>query len=153
MLQEYSAGAVGFITGGMLGKVAGRGIGALVSNSKVTAIGALWAQKTFSGTFSEGGAFAGETVESVANALRGGTLSATDVPINVIVRNGQTLILNTRSSVALMQAGIPRSAWNVINQTGVPSFENMLTGQLARNGLTTGTNVIRQSGTQIIITH
>lgn len=52
-----------------------------------------------------------------------------------------------------MRAGIPRSSWNVINQTGVPSFENMLTGQLGRNGLISSTNTIRQSGTQLIFSH
>lgn len=70
-----------------------------------------------------------------------------------MVRNGQTFILNTRSSAALMQAGIPRNAWNVVNQTGVSSFESMLTGQLIRNGLINGTNTIRQSGTQLILSH
>lgn len=53
--------------------------------------GAVWAQKTFSGTFSAGGKFAGQTVDDVAGMLRSGTLSAADVPINVVVRNGQTL--------------------------------------------------------------
>ncbi len=114
-----------------------------------SAEGAVWVQKTFSA----GGNFAGQTVEGVAGMLRSGTLSAADVPINVVVRNGQTFILNTRSSAALMQAGIPRSAWNVVNQTGVSSFESMLTGQLGRNGLINGTNTIRQSGTQLILSH
>lgn len=52
-----------------------------------------------------------------------------------------------------MQAVIPRSAWNIVNQTGVPSFESMLTGQLERNGLINGTNTIRQSSTQLIFSH
>lgn len=128
-------------------------IGVTQAKNVVTVEGAVWAQKTFSGTFSAGGKFAGQTVEGVAGALKSGTLSATDVPINVVVRNGQTFILNTRSSAALMQAGIPRSTWNVVNQTGVSSFERMLTEQLSRNGLTNGTNTIRQSGTQIKLSH
>ncbi|KQR91417.1 hypothetical protein ASG01_13665 [Chryseobacterium sp. Leaf180] len=119
----------------------------------VTAEGAVWAQKTYSGTFGAGGKFAEQTVEGVAGALRSGTLSAADVPINVILRNGQTFILNTRSSAALMRGGVPRSAWNIINQTGVSSFETMLTGQLERNGLINGTKTIRQSGTQLILSH
>jgi hypothetical protein len=53
----------------------------------------------------------------------------------MIVRDGDTLILNTRSAQALMQAGIPRGAWSVIDQTGDPFFEELLTGQLTRNGL------------------
>lgn len=52
-----------------------------------------------------------------------------------------------------MQAGIPRSAWNVVNQTGVSSFESMLTGQLSRNGLINGTNTIKQSGTKLILSN
>lgn len=121
--------------------------------SKVTAEGAVWAQTTFNGTFSKLGMFSGQTVEGVAGALRSGTLSAANIPINVVVRNGQTFILNTRSSAALMRAGIPRSAWNVVNQTGVPFFESSLTGQLGRNSLINGTNTIRQSGTQLILSH
>lgn len=85
--------------------------------------------------------------------LRSGTLSAADVSINVVVRNGQTFILNTWSSAALIKAGIPRSSWNVINQTRVSSFESMLTGQLGRNNLINGANTIRQSGTQLILSH
>lgn len=103
--------------------------------------------------FSAEGKFAGQTVDGVAEALKIGKLSAADVPINIVVRNGQKYILNTRSSAALIKAGIPRSSWNVINQTGVTSFENMLTGQLTRNGLVNGTNTIRQSGTKIVLSN
>lgn len=138
-----------FFTGGIIAKYF---IGKLAA-SAVGVEGAVWAQKTFSGTFSAGGKFAGQTVDEVAGSLRSGALSAADVPINVVVRNGQTFILNTRSSAALMQGGIPRSAWNVVNQTGVSSFESMLSGQLARNALINGTNTIRQSGTQIILSN
>ena len=52
---------------------------------EVSAEGAVWAQRTFSGTFSSGGKFAGMTVDEVAVALRSGTISATEVPINVVV--------------------------------------------------------------------
>ncbi|ASR56404.1 hypothetical protein CBP52_16330 [Cellulomonas sp. PSBB021] len=58
------------------------------------------------------------------------------MPIDVIVRDGNTLILNTRSSQALTRPGIPREAWNVIDRTGQAAFEERLTGQLTRNGLT-----------------
>lgn len=63
-------------------------------------------------------------------------MSVDDVPINVIVRDGNTLILNTRSAQALIRADVPRSAWNIVNRTGDPLFERLLTGQLTRNGLT-----------------
>ena len=58
--------------------------------------------------FSKGGTFAGQSVEDVAGALRSGALNPSDVPIQYIVRDGNTLILNTRSAQALEQAGIPR---------------------------------------------
>ena len=115
---------------------------------------AAWAQKTFSNNFSETGKFAGQTVDDIARALRSGSMSTSEVPINVIVRNGNTLILNTRSSAALIRAGIPRSQWNVINQTGQRAPELRLSNQLLKNDLSsTGTNTIRQSNTQLIISN
>lgn len=73
------------------------------------------------------------------------------MPIDVIVRNGQTFILNTRSSAALIQAGIPRSAWNVVNRTGQAAFEGRLTNQLLKNAIPNGTNTIKSGST--ILTH
>ncbi|MBK8010190.1 MAG: hypothetical protein IPK13_02510 [Deltaproteobacteria bacterium] len=109
--------------------------------------GANFAQKTFGSMFSRGGAFAGRSVDDVAAALRAGAMSPSEVPINYIVRDGNTLILNTRSAQALEAAGIPRSAWNAVNRTGQEVFENMLTGQLQRNGLTSaGAATVRRSG-------
>ena len=42
----------------------------------------------------------------MSNALKNGKIRAEDVPIDYIVRDGNTLILNTRSSQALKKAGI-----------------------------------------------
>jgi hypothetical protein len=47
--------------------------------------------------FCEGATFAGQSVEDVAGALRSGALSPASVAVQYIVRNGNTLILNTRS--------------------------------------------------------
>jgi hypothetical protein len=70
-----------------------------------------------------------------------------DVPIQYIIRDGNTLILNTRSAQALERAGIPRSEWNAIDMTGNPDAEARLTGQLKRNGLTSqGTPTVTSSG-------
>jgi hypothetical protein len=91
-----------------LGIPSGARVGEVVAE-RVTAEGAVWAQKTFNGAFSKEGIFLGETVDGIAGMLKNGTLSATDIPINVVSRNGQTFILNTRSSAALMKAGISRS--------------------------------------------
>jgi RHS repeat-associated protein len=98
--------------------------------------GANFAQRTFSAMFSKGGTFAGRSVEDVAGALRSGALNPADVPVQYIVRDGNSLILNTRSAQALEQAGIPRGSWNAINMTGDAAAEARLTGQLGRNGLT-----------------
>jgi RHS repeat-associated protein len=97
---------------------------------------AAFAQKTFSQTFSSGGKFAGQSIDDVAGALRSGAIKPADVPIEYIVRDGNTLMLNTRSAQALQQAGIPRSSWNAINMTGNAAAEARLAGQLQRNGLT-----------------
>lgn len=83
--------------------------------------------------FSDEGAFAGKSIGDVAGALRSGSLSTADVPVNYIVRDGQAMILNTRSAQALEAAGIPRSAWNGVNRTGSDLFETLLNGQLRRN--------------------
>ena len=123
---------------------------------------AVWAQKTFSKTFSKTGQqilsrASGQsikTIDDAVSALQSGKLSVADLPIDVITRDGKTLILNTRSSVALTKAGIPRSQWNIVDRTGQQLFEELLDGQLRRNNLTNaGTNVVRESGTQNVITY
>jgi RHS repeat-associated protein len=118
------------------------------TNNRGSALeGAAFAQKTFGSMFSRGGAFAGQSVDDVTAALRSGAISPSEVLINYIVRDGNTLILNTRSAQALEAAGIPRSEWNAVDRTGQEMFENMLTGQLQRNGLTSaGTATVRRSG-------
>ena len=108
---------------------------------------ASYAQKTFGQAFSSEGTFAGRTVEDVAGALKSGAMKPGEVPIQYITRDGQTLILNTRSAQALEQAGIPRSQWNAVNMTGDAAAEARLTAQLQRNGLTNqGTSTVRPSG-------
>jgi hypothetical protein len=97
---------------------------------------ARFAQKSYSEAFSKRGLFRGQTIDDVAGQLESGALSPDDVPINVVVRDGNTLITNTRSAQALTRAGIPRASWNVVDQTGNPLYENLVSGQLSRNGLT-----------------
>ena len=124
---EEAAGPLEHAAEGLLGKDAAGGV----------EIGeAKFAQKSFSETFSRGGRFSGQSINEVASSLRSGALSPKDVPIDVITRDGNTLILNTRSSQALIRAGIPRSSWTVIDRTGQATYEARLSGQLSRNGLT-----------------
>lgn len=69
------------------------------------------------------------------------------MPVEYIIRDGNTLILNKRTLQALTQVGIPRSQWNAVNRTGNELFEEMLSGQLSRNKLTSeGITSIRPSG-------
>lgn len=83
----------------------------------------------------------------MAGDLRSGALNATEVPVEYIIRDGNTLILNTRSAQALEQAGIPRAQWNAVNVTGNIEAEARLTMQLTRNRLTSaGTPTVRPSG-------
>lgn len=131
-LPGIMAAGTGITTLGVAG-----GNGAVLS-------GARFAQRTASAVFSSDGKFAGRSVEEVANALRTGNLHPGDVPIEYIVRDGNTLILNTRSAMALEKAGIPRFSWNAINRTGDAAAEARLSGQLGRNGLSSaGIDVVK----------
>ena len=106
-----------------------------------------FSQNTASAFFSAEGKFAGRSIAGVADDLRAGALNAADVPVEFIVRDGQRLIVNTRSSLALRQAGIPESQWNLINRTGVEAVEQNITNRLLRNGLDdAGTDVLRITG-------
>lgn len=79
--------------------------------------------------------------------LRNGSLTANDVPVGYINGGGVKLIENTRSSLALMRAGIPELDWNLINLTGNEMMEAKIAERLARNGLTNfGTDVLRITG-------
>ena len=61
----------------------------------------------------------------------------------------QMVSKHTRTSQALIQAGIPRSQWNAVNQTGNAFSESLLSGQLNRNKLTSeGISTVRPSGGQ-----
>jgi len=114
---------------------------------------ANYAQTTYSKYFSAEGqriysALAGKqirTVNDLANALISGAIKPADVPIDYIVRDGNILILNTRTTQALTQAGVPRSQWNAVNRTGEAFYENSLNNQLTRNNLTSeGTSTVEE---------
>ncbi len=112
---------------------------------------ANFAQKTYKNAFTNepGAGFRGMTVDQVSDALKNGIMHPRMVPVDYIIRDGHTLILNTRSAQALTQAGIPRSQWAGVNRTGNPNFEARLTGQLKRNKLTSsGTPTVKRSGTK-----
>jgi hypothetical protein len=136
-IEAYATGAVASRLRRVAGLAAETGVaeGAEVAKSVGVLDNAAFAQKTFSQTFSSDGKFAGQTIDDVARSLRSGVLKPADVPIEYIIRDGNTLMLNTRSAQALQQAGIPRAQWNAVNMTGNAAAEARLTGQLQRNGL------------------
>lgn len=137
LLGTRLAGAAGRLMIQATNKALGRAVSPAIRTAEESGLeGANFAQRYFSSMFSKGGKFAGQSVEDVAGAIRSGTLSPSDIPVQYIIRDGKTLILNTRSAQALEQAGIPRGAWNAVNMTGDATAEARLTLQLLRNELT-----------------
>lgn len=113
------------------------GVGGTGSTLQTNALkDANYAQKTYSEKFARAGKFNGQSIDDVATALRSGKLKPSDVPIDYIVRDGNTLILDTRSPQARTRAGIPRSQWTAINRTGQAKYQAGLTERLARSQLT-----------------
>jgi hypothetical protein len=78
--------------------------------------GLRFSQTTASAAFSAKGTFAGETVGSLAEKVRTGAISPADVPVGYVTIDGNNLIVNTRSSLALMRADIPQSSWTLIDR-------------------------------------
>ena len=167
-LAEFGREIVtGFVMGGLSSAAfygAGRAVEAVKRSVRSVYEGgtgvldnANYAQKTYSDTFNAEGrkiysGLAGEpinTIDDLVNAIISGKVNVADLSVEYIVRDGNILILNTRTSQALTQAGIPRSQWNAINRTGEALFEELLTGQLSRNKLTSeGISMVRPSGGQ-----
>jgi RHS repeat-associated protein len=144
MKQGLSIAALELTIGSVLSKIQ---TAKLLYNAK-------WTQTTYSASFSvDEGLLASKTIEDVTKMLKVGSLTPKDIPVDVIVRNGQTLIVNTRSSIALKNAGISYENWNVVNRTGQEWFEKTITQRLANNKLTeAGTNMIRMSNGKQILT-
>ena len=129
------------------GSGSGGGSGAGGAGSRVDIADARYAQRTASRWFSEQGDFDGRLVEDVVADLRVGRLTPQEVPVNVIVRDGKTLILNTRSAAALEEAGIERARWTVVDRTGERGYEVRLSNQLRNNGLDSdGIDSVRLKG-------
>ena len=97
---------------------------------------ANYAQTTYGRTFQKGGRLEGWSYDDVVSALGSGRLTPKDVYIDVINRDGHTLVVNSRSSQALLDAGIGRQDWWIRNMTGNPGAEQRLTDQLERDNLT-----------------
>jgi hypothetical protein len=103
-------------------------------------------QNTASATF-RNGSFAGRTIGDVADAVRSGAVKPSELPVDIISRGGNSLIMNTRSSLALIRGGVSPGDWVTNDVTGDPFFEQVLNQRLAANGLTDeGTEVLRITG-------
>lgn len=132
----------GLATGGLFGSAV-IGSGAAIEEGGSLA----FSQTTASAFFSTEGTFSGQSIADIASALRSGSLSAAEIPVQTVNLGGGELIVNTRSSLALMQGGIPQTSWTTINMTGNAATEANIMQRLISNGLTTsGTDVIRITG-------
>jgi RHS repeat-associated protein len=103
--------------------------------------GAVKAQKSHSEQFSRKGKeilskATGQKIESVddlVGGLKSGNVSPSSVPIQVYKLDGKVYILNTRSSVALERAGIPRSKWRSLDKTGDSDAKKRLLDQIKKD--------------------
>jgi hypothetical protein len=106
---------------------------------------AVWAQKNHGDEFGVEGTFKHRRLQEVVDDIKTGVLRTSDLKIDIIRRGDNILIVNTRSSHALMQAGIPRNEWIVRDVTGDTEFEHRLNDQLKNNKLTdSGIDSVRQ---------
>ena len=78
------------------------------------------------------GEFAGRTIDEVVAGLRSGAISADQVPLQTITREGVVYTLNNRSLMALRQAGIEPTV--IQDVTGDAFFEQQLTQRLKEMG-------------------
>jgi hypothetical protein len=164
--EEFSAGRLALSTGGgaALGGVATSRLGNMSVSEAFASLrgmvndvaaarvvpdsGSLrFTQTTASPVFSQEGTFAGRRISEVAQDLRGGAMTADQVPVEFVVRDGNRLIVNTRSSLALRQAGIPESQWSLIDRTAVPEVQARISERLLRNQLdNAGASTLRITG-------
>jgi len=57
-----------------------------------------------------------KTVDDLANAIKTKAVSTKDITVDYVIRNGEKVILNTRTSTALKKAGVPMSEWGRCRQ-------------------------------------
>lgn len=107
-----------------------------------------FSQTAANAAFSAEGSFAGKTIGVVENELRAGTLAPSDLPVRFVNIEGNALIVNTRSSLALIRANIPQGAWTLIDATATDDWHIM--SRLLDNGLgSEGTSTLRITGSEM----
>ena len=85
----------------------------------------------------------------MVSALKFGKIKPSQLIVDYVTINGQKVILNTRTSTALLRAGIPRSKWAGKDVTGVavPGAPNGVTfDTLAKKTIIKGQTYYRKSG-------
>ncbi|TVT77149.1 MAG: filamentous hemagglutinin N-terminal domain-containing protein [Denitromonas halophila] len=142
-LGDYTLAVLGTVAGplGDAFKVAKRGLSGAVADANF-AQSTIRASETFSADgVAKYSGLAGRpinTVDDLATAIRNGAIKPSQIPVDYVVTgDGTKLILNTRTSVALDRAGIPKSEWHGTNQTGVlvPKMDGKTFDQLAQDQL------------------
>ena len=113
---------------GLGGGTLGQGARKLVSE---TAQSIRFAQKGISNTFRHG-EFAGMKISEVVEGLRSGAISADQLPVKIVIRDGVAYTVNNRSLMALRQAGLDPKV--VENVTGQKFFEKQITERLKELG-------------------
>ncbi|SCX72437.1 filamentous hemagglutinin, partial [Pseudomonas sp. NFACC32-1] len=78
------------------------------------------------------------TVSDLTEALKQGIIKPSQVPLDYVLIDGQKVIANTRSSTALINAGVPKSQWYGVDRTGVyaygdVTFDKLVQDQLNKN--------------------
>jgi hypothetical protein len=104
-----------------------------------------YSQISASPNFHPKGTFAGETIGGLAAKLRSGAVLPSQVPVKYVNLDGNNLIVNTRSSLALTRAGVPQASWTLIESTATEGSD--ISRRLIRNELTSeGTSTLRITG-------
>ena len=77
------------------------------------------------------------TVSDLSAALKQGRVNVEQVPIDYVIMDGKQVIANTRSSTALIDAGVPRNLWYGRNKTGQVAYPNKTFVDLVQDQLDT----------------
>lgn len=93
-------------------------------------------------------------IDDMVAAIRSGRVHPSQLPVDFVEKNGVKLILNSRTSVTLNRAGIPKSEWYGVDKTDVKvpdgagiTFNDLASDQLKTNKLPpTGSPDIPQGG-------
>ena len=75
------------------------------------------------------------TVDDLTNALTSGIIKPSQISLDYVVKDGVIVISNTRTSTALINAGVSRRQWIGINKTGVEAYEGKTFDSLVQDQL------------------